>query len=273
MVYALSLGSGSSGNATLIDDGTTVVLVDCGVSHAALISGLAAIDRTLTDLSAVLVTHEHADHIRSLDRLVRRAMPVLCTSGTASAAGLSATSFQPIELKHTRSLRSLSVTAIPVCHDAAEPCGYLIQANNASIAVITDAGCATEDLAGAIGCADLIILESNHDERMLRRGPYPAPLKRRVLSDVGHLSNRACAGLLAGLALIPDKRPSVWLAHLSAVNNRPELAVSTVLRPLTAAGRAWHVEALPRLRQSRIWHSDQEHPPTSFTGQLPLPGL
>jgi phosphoribosyl 1,2-cyclic phosphodiesterase len=273
MITVQSLSSGSSGNATLVDDGTTVVLVDCGVSHAAITKGLASIGRSIENLAAVFVSHEHTDHIRSLDRLVRQGVPIFCTAGTARAAGLTTIQFERIELGTLRDIGSLAATSIPVCHDAAEPCGFLLQTNGAAVAVVTDAGCATDDITTPLLHADLIIVESNHDERMLRRGPYPAPLKRRVMSDVGHLSNAACADLLAVVAAKTTKSPSVWLAHLSAVNNRPGLAVSTVVRRLHVDRAAWSVEALPRLRPSRTWTSDQVPTPTEFSGQLGLPGF
>jgi phosphoribosyl 1,2-cyclic phosphodiesterase len=273
MLRVQSLGSGSSGNATLIDDGKTVVLIDCGVSHAAIVGGLASLGRTVEEIAAVLITHEHADHVRSLDRLVRAGVPVMCTIGTAVAAGLTSASYQQIALQELREVRTVTITSIPVCHDAAEPCGFLVQSESVAIAVVTDAGCASDELATHLSKADLIVLESNHDERMLRRGPYPAPLKRRVLSDAGHLSNFACAELLARVAANSTKRPAVWLAHLSAVNNRPALAVETAVRRLYADSRAWHIEALPRLRPSRIWRSDQEEPITPFVGQIGLPGF
>ncbi|MGH2533853.1 MAG: MBL fold metallo-hydrolase [Thermomicrobiales bacterium] len=273
MISVLSLGSGSSGNSTIIDDGKTVVLVDCGVSHAVIASGLASLGRAIADLAAVLVSHEHTDHIRSLDRLARQGVPIVCTAGTARAAGLGVGTFGRIELGALREVGSLAATSIPVCHDAAEPCGFLLQGNGATVAIVTDAGCATNDIVTPLEGADLIIIESNHDERMLRRGPYPAPLKRRVLSDEGHLSNDVCSDLLARVAATTAKRPAIWLAHLSAVNNRPDLAVTTVVRRLHADRTAWSVEALPRAQPSRVWRSDQENPPTPYTGQLGLPGL
>ncbi|MGH2560686.1 MAG: MBL fold metallo-hydrolase, partial [Thermomicrobiales bacterium] len=168
MITVSSLSSGSSGNATLIDDGKTVVLVDCGVSHVAILQGLASLGRTIEDLVAVLVSHEHADHIRSLDRLVRRGVPVVCTAGTARSAGLGSVRFDQLALGATLNVGTLATTSIPVCHDAAEPCGFLIQTNGTAVAVVTDAGCATDDIVNPLVNADLIIIEANHDERMLR---------------------------------------------------------------------------------------------------------
>jgi phosphoribosyl 1,2-cyclic phosphodiesterase len=273
MLSVRSLGSGSSGNALIVDDGSTVVLVDCGVMLSAIATGLASLGRQIDDLSAVLVSHEHADHIRSLDRLIRKGVPVVCTAGTASAAGLRPTGFERIDLGESRDVRSLAVTSIPVCHDALEPCGFLLQTGRATIAIVTDAGCASADMTTAMAAADLIVLESNHDERMLRRGPYPAPLKRRVLSNEGHLSNDSCADLLASTAKQTTKQPSVWLAHLSAVNNRPDLAVTTTVRRLLVNRHEWSVEALPRNRASRIWRDGEERRPESTSAQLGLPGF
>src|SRR5579884_2606548 len=245
-VIVQSFASGSSGNALLLDAGDGPLLVDCGVGPRALAAGLSERGQRLPDIQAVLLTHEHADHVRALPSIYQARLPVVCTTGTARAARVPPPSWEAIRLGVPVRVGSHEVVALGVSHDAAEPCGFLIRTGAVSVLVVTDLGCADGALRDPIAEADLIVLEANHDEELLRRGPYPADLKRRVLSPVGHLSNAACGALLAAaLARAPGPR-TIWLAHLSQTNNRPELARATVQRQLAAAGLAHAALPLPR---------------------------
>ena len=220
------------------------------------------------DLAAVLLTHEHADHVRSLPNVVRAGVPVLATRGTALAAGVPTRVWEDVTIGRATAVGRLAVTPIGVSHDAAEPCGYHIQANGTAITVITDIGRADEAIDGYIADSDLVVLEANHDDAMLRHGPYPLHLKRRVLSDVGHLSNDDCGRTLAR-ALTGATRPrTIWLAHLSHVNNRPRLAVQTVARILTERGMVHPIVPLARYGHETVWRSDEA---PSFALQLALP--
>ena len=262
-----NLGSGSSGNALLIDAGDAVVAVDCGIGTRSLAAGLRAAGRALSDLDAVLITHEHVDHVRAVPYLVKAAVPLLATAGTARAAALPPPGLKPIRVDRPVRVKGLTVTALPVSHDASEPCGFLVEAAGGSVAVLTDLGRPDDALADPLAVADLIVLEANHDEAMLRRGPYPAHLKRRVLSATGHLSNDDCGRLLAA-ALHRGRRPqTVWLAHLSLTNNRPALAKQTVERLLAAGGTVLPVEPLARHGHEQVWRLGQT---TTASVQLPL---
>jgi phosphoribosyl 1,2-cyclic phosphodiesterase len=254
----------------IVDDGATLVLIDCGVSIAAIQRGLATIRRRVEDIAAVLITHEHVDHVRALGRLQRAGAPVISTAGTARAADISSGPRETLRVGQTVSVRTLSITALPVSHDAAEPCGFQIRCHTGCVTVVTDTGVASDNLLQPLAESDLIILEANHDIQMLKRGPYPVHLKQRVLSQQGHLSNDSCAEALA-TALKSAKAPvTIWLAHLSAVNNRPDLAVATVA---TACCRVQQhlVEALPRGRLGRLWQPGEQ--PVGWPTQLLLPGL
>jgi phosphoribosyl 1,2-cyclic phosphodiesterase len=270
MFRVRSLGSGSSGNAMIVDDGATLVLIDCGVSFAAIQRGLATIRRQVEEIAAVLISHEHVDHVRALARVQRAGIPVISTAGTARAADISSGPRELLRIGQSVTVRTLSITALPVSHDAAEPCGFQIQSPNGCVTIVTDTGVASDNLWRPLSESDLIILEANHDIQMLKRGPYPAHLKQRVLSHQGHLSNDSCAEALA-TALKSAKAPvTIWLAHLSAVNNRPDLAVATVAASCCRTQQHL-VEALPRGRMGRLWQPG-EQPPGRPT-QLLLPGL
>jgi phosphoribosyl 1,2-cyclic phosphodiesterase len=250
-----SLGSGSSGNALLVRTAETTLLVDCGVGVRRLTQTLAAHGLRLSEVNAILVSHEHSDHIRELPRFAALGTPVLGTSGTASALPVQSeghlTPGRPLQIA------DVEVSVFGVSHDAREPCGFLLRAAGSAIAVMTDLGCASGAAAEAIAEADLVVIEANHDEEMVRRGPYPRHLQRRILSDSGHLSNADCADLLA-MALQPASRlPTVWLAHLSETNNRPLVALRTVERRLARAGLHLDMQALPRREAGATWRPSE----------------
>ncbi len=254
LLEVTSLGSGSSGNALLIRTAETNLLVDCGVGVRRLSQALGARGVALDDIDAVLVSHEHIDHVRELPRLTAARKMVVCTRGTFRAAQIPTAAWQESRPGHLIKLGDIDIIAIPVAHDAADPCGFLVRAAARSITVLTDLGSASSAAAEAISESHLVILESNHDEVMLRRGPYPAHLQRRILSDVGHLSNNDCGELLVSGLARSRRLPTVWLAHLSEANNRPALAKQTVLRRLAQAGIQLDLHALPRRDLSSTWN-------------------
>lgn len=254
MVVAVrSLGSGSSGNALLIEAGSTSLVVDCGVGPRALAAGLRAADRTIRGLDAVLLTHEHVDHVRSLPRVVKDGVPLIATHGTARAAQAPSASLEPVIPGGEVRVAGATVTAIGVSHDAADPCGYHIRLAEFTVTVVIDLGRREPALLEYLAASDLIVLEANHDEALLRAGPYPAHLKRRVLSPTGHLSNADCGRLLGDALATARRSPTIWLAHLSTTNNRPALARQTVERALAARGLTPPVVPLPRHGHDLVW--------------------
>ena len=260
MLAVTSLGSGSAGNSLLVRTAGAVLLVDCGVGVRRLLRALDAVGLTMADVDALLISHEHSDHIRELPRFVMQGTVILSTRGSARAANVPKHLWEETRADHPVRLADVEVVAIPVCHDAAEPCGFLIRSGEGSVTVVTDLGCASPAATEAIAESRLVVLEANHDEAMLRRGPYPERLQRRILSDSGHLSNAGCADLLARAIRGSTQPPTVWLAHLSETNNRPQLAKQTVQRRLTQVGLRLDVRALPRREINETWSPDTAKP-------------
>jgi phosphoribosyl 1,2-cyclic phosphodiesterase len=260
LLAVTSLGSGSAGNALLVRTAEAVLLVDCGVGVRRLQRALAAAGLTMADIDAVLISHEHSDHIQELPRFIQQQAAVLSTRGSARAANVPARVWQETRGQHPVRLANVEIVAIPVCHDAADPCGFLIRTPAGSVTVVTDLGCPSPAAVEAIAESRLVVLEANHDEAMLRRGPYPERLQRRILSDSGHLSNAGCAELLVQAIRRTTEPPTVWLAHLSETNNRPHLAKQTVQRRLSQAGLRLDLHALPRREINETWSPETAKP-------------
>jgi phosphoribosyl 1,2-cyclic phosphodiesterase len=226
----VSLGSGSRGNATLVEAGGCRLLLDCGFSLKELERRLAAIDVEPESLDALLITHEHADHLRGVAAFQRRYRPALWMShGTWLGSGLG--EVEDLHLFHADQgsfrIGDLSITPFTVPHDAREPCQYRFEYQRLRLGVLTDAGAITSHIQEVLDGVDALILESNHDPRMLAQGPYPPSLKRRVGGSLGHLSNLQAAEFLAQLGL--DRLQRLVMAHLSEKNNCPGLARETLL--------------------------------------------
>jgi phosphoribosyl 1,2-cyclic phosphodiesterase len=274
LLAVTSFGSGSAGNALLVRTAGAVLLVDCGVGIRRLLRALSSVGLTLADVDALLISHEHSDHIRELPRFVKQGTAVLSTRGSARAANVPTQLWEETRAECPVRIADVEVLAIPVCHDAADPCGFLIRSGAGSVTVVTDLGCPCPAAAEAIAESRLVVLEANHDEAMLRRGPYPERLQRRILSDSGHLSNAGCADLLAQAIRGSTHPPTVWLAHLSETNNRPHLAKQTVQRRLTQVGLQLDLHALPRREINETWTPHTAKPGVAqLSFDLPDPGL
>jgi phosphoribosyl 1,2-cyclic phosphodiesterase len=221
---------------------------------------LATFGLDLSDVNALLISHEHSDHIRELPRFTAMDRPILSTKGTASAARIPRHVWAETHPRKPVSIADVEIHAIPVSHDAAEPCGFFIRSAVGAFTILTDLGCSSAVAEEAIIESRLVVLEANHDETLLRRGRYPAHLQRRILSDAGHLSNDACARLLASALPRSQSLPTIWLAHLSEANNTPALATKTVTRQLTRAGLHLDVQALPRKKASATWSASGAKP-------------
>ena len=233
-VRAIVLASGSAGNAVVVEAAGACILIDCGLSLRALQQRMLAAGVEAGALDAVLVSHEHGDHVRGLDMLVRRLrVPVLATAGTAAALGSDGVDGS---LVAGRPLRIGALTVIPVatCHDASEPVGFVVDDGAASIGIVTDTGVLPPALLERLAGCRALLLECNHDPDMLRLGSYPWPLKQRILSRTGHLSNtqtRDAVEILAhaGLEVVVGM-------HLSRENNLPALVRRELGRPLAGSG-------------------------------------
>lgn len=219
-----SLGSGSRGNATLIQAGDTTVMVDCGFSMTETETRLARLGVVPGSIAALLVTHEHSDHASGVARFAaRHGIPVRCTAGTRAAClKLGFEIAEPFDSHASLTVGDLQVIPVAVPHDAREPVQFLFDDGAHRFGLLTDTGDITPHIRRMFDGCTALLLECNHDREMLENGPYPASLKERVGGYMGHLSNSQAAGLLRLL----DKR---WLqhlvaAHLSDKNNTPELA-------------------------------------------------
>ena len=227
-----SLGSGSSGNATLIECGDTALLVDCGFSVRETERRLQRLGYGAERLSALLVTHEHSDHAGGIAALARKYnLPVYATRGTVrgcrpSIALQGWSRLQRIEPGVTFTVGAIEVLPVPVLHDAGEPCQYRFDYRGRRFGLLTDLGSIDDRVVEAYRGCDALLLECNHDRDMLRNGPYPWPLKQRVGGPLGHLSNAQAAELLASLQ--PERLQLLAMAHLSLKNNTEILARAAV---------------------------------------------
>lgn len=219
-----SLGSGSKGNATLVSDGETHVLVDCGFGLRDTERRLARFGVHPRQLAAVLVTHEHGDHIGGVGALARRhGLPVYLSPGTWLSGRLgNVPRHRLIEPQARFAINGLEIEPVTVPHDAREPVQFCFLAHQRRLGVLTDLGHPSEHVIEAFSGCDAMILECNHDPRMLAEGPYPPRLKRRVGGNWGHLANAQAHQLLRRVGL--DRLQRIVCSHLSEQNNRPELA-------------------------------------------------
>jgi phosphoribosyl 1,2-cyclic phosphodiesterase len=212
------LGSGSSGNALLLEAEDGLFLVDCGLLWQDLKARAERAGFSLRGLRYVFITHEHTDHVRGLDSLVRRGVKVLASSGTLQALGIRGIPVEP-----GLELLGLKLFPIPLSHDAREPTGLRLEQNGMKVGIVTDLGRVTPVVLENLKGCDTLVFESNHDLGMLLSGPYPWPLKMRILGPFGHLANDEAAP--SSEKLFRDWAKIVFLAHLSQENNRPQLAL------------------------------------------------
>ena len=219
-----SLGSGSRGNGTLVEVANTLVLLDCGFATVHVETRMARLGKTPADLTAIVVTHEHGDHINGVGPLARRYnLPVWMTPGTARYPRLGELPQQKLFNSHAAfAIDGLELMPYPVPHDAREPVQFVFGDGCRRLGVLTDVGCWTPHIESQLSGCDALLLECNHDSSMLQQGNYPPSLKQRVGGRHGHLSNSQSAELLGSLDR--SKLQHLVAAHLSEENNRPALA-------------------------------------------------
>ncbi len=248
------LRSGSSGNAIFLEAAGTRLIVDVGLPAEVVARELEALPDA-SPITAILLTHEHDDHAKgagALSRLV--GAPVLANAGTLAAAAdlRNGTPTERFTTGVPFRVGGLRVEAFPVPHDATEPVGFVVSGDNVSVLIATDLGGVGGDLIARARDADVLILEANYDLRLLSVSPYPWFLKNRILSPTGHLSNDAAARAVVEAA--SDRPRTVFLVHLSDINNLTPLARDTVQWALEREGiTAVHVEAVRPNGASRLW--------------------
>lgn len=234
------LASGSTGNAIFVESGEHSFLVDAGLSGKQMEGLFQQIERDIKNLSGILVTHEHVDHVKGVGILARKhKIPVYANEKTWRAMdpliGEIPTDQKVIfGMETVKSFGSLDIESFGVSHDAVEPMFYIFHSEGKKAVVITDTGYVSDRMKGHISNADTYVFESNHDVSMLRMGRYPWNIKRRILSDVGHVSNEDAA--LALSDVIGDNTKRIYLAHLSLDNNMKDLAKMAVTQTLESKG-------------------------------------
>ena len=229
----INLASGSKGNSTLIEHSGTSLLIDAGISAKLVNEKLLQVGSSIEKVSAILVSHNHIDHIKAVVRIANKYnIPVYAPRECYQDEKL-----QKLEkrLIHEISLEDflvgeIKVSTFEVPHDALKTIGFVFYADGNKVSLVTDVGELNEIALRQVENSNLIMIESNYDEKMLENGPYPYPLKRRIASNMGHLSNRACARHILELSKRGTKH--FMLMHLSEINNTPEIAYNTVMNVL-----------------------------------------
>lgn len=260
-----SFASGSSGNSYLVKSDSTALLIDVGISCKSIEQSLNSFDLKLEDISAILITHEHSDHVKSLRTLNKKAenIPIYATPGTFNfiieriIPSLESDDINAV-IPDTGSfmIGDIKVTPFPTSHDAKEPVGYTFTDGEGTVAILTDTGYVTDKAFDAIQEADILILEANHEKNMLLVGKYPYYLKQRIMGKYGHLSNEDAANCL--IKILKKRKnhvpPRVILAHLSSENNTPDIAEITIKNMLyekdLLEGRDYYLSIAPRSEPS-----------------------
>lgn len=245
MIRFASLGSGSAGNSLLVERGDTCLMLDCGFGLRETVARLSRLGRHPADLTGILVTHEHGDHLGGVFRLARKfSLPVWLTHGTWSASGESDSGLdvQVIDSQRQFAIGQLLVQPFPVPHDAREPVQYVFSDSEHRLGILTDIGEITPHVCDVLSGCDGLVLECNHDASMLAASSYPFSVKRRIAGRHGHLENSAAAGLLGQIDC--SRLQHLVAAHLSERNNLPALAVGALAQVLGCA-ESWVGVATP----------------------------
>ena len=234
------LVSGSSGNSIFIKSEGTNILIDAGVSGKKIQDCLKSIGEDCSQIDAIFITHEHTDHIKAVGILSRRFdIPLYATEGTWTAmdsliGNIDRKNRKIIYTGEKTQLNDMVLLPFAIPHDAAEPVGYSVFSEGVKMTVATDIGHVDDTVKEAVADSDVLLLEANHDIEMLKRGPYPYSLKQRILGLYGHMANNS-AGSLIG-EVFSGRMKNIFLGHLSAENNTPDLAYGTVTDILEKSG-------------------------------------
>lgn len=264
MLNFICFGSGSSGNCYYLYTEDGGIVIDTGVGIRTLKKHFSNYGLSLSDIKAILITHDHADHVKSVGSLSSDFfLPVYTTrevhkgiENNYCVRGKIKAGYERVITKNeTFEIGEFHITPFHVPHDSTDNVGYKIEFGDITFCIMTDIGYVTDEMKPNIGCANYLVIESNYDREMLLRGTYPAYLKERIMSQKGHLSNHECA-----TALVENATPElkhVWLAHLSEENNHPELARKTIEHELRSngiiAGKDFELDVLKRKTPSEIY--------------------
>lgn len=242
MLKLYPLYSGSSGNMYLVKSEASTILIDIGVSYKALTNSLDKLGMSIQDVDALLITHEHSDHTQGFSTLVNKTnIPIYLTEKTLNylldkhkAKLRNTPNAQVIKQDDTFKIKDITVTSMKVSHDAVEPVSYYISSKDKSLTIATDLGYVSENIYEHLKDSDISVIESNYDRNLLMYGPYSYPLKCRIQSDLGHLSNDDASSVI--LKLANTGKRNFILGHLSKTNNEPEQALFNVCETLSKNG-------------------------------------
>lgn len=257
-----SIASGSSGNCIFASANNTQILIDAGISGKRTEAGLNEIGTSLKEIDAILVTHEHIDHIAGLGVISRKyGIPIYASGGTLGAI-LKTSSVGKIDeellckiaSEQSFCIKDMEIDPIKISHDASDPLAYKLMHQDKKVAVITDLGYYDDYIVECLKGLDAILLEANHDVNMLQVGPYPYYLKKRILGNLGHLSNELAGRLLS--EILHDGMKQILLGHLSKENNLAELAYETVRMEVTMADSPYKGDDFPIHVANRSCHSE-----------------
>lgn len=253
-----AIASGSSGNSVFVGTKHTKVLIDAGLSGKRIIEGLASLNVTGETIDALFITHEHTDHIKGVGVFSRKFdIPIYATIGTWNAMENQIGKIAPknkrfIYEEEPCIINDICMYPFSIPHDAKQPVGYSVEAENHKITIATDLGHITEDIKQKLFGSELLLLEANHDEEMVKNGHYPYHLKQRILGEQGHISNHTAGNLLCDI--MSEKLKYVFLGHISEENNCPQLAYQTVEDILhknnIKVGKYLHLDMAPRYSNS-----------------------
>ena len=250
MIEIVSVGSSSSGNSYIVMTEGRTILIDVGLPAKKIIAALEHLGTDPADVDAVLITHEHVDHVKSVRAISRKCCnaffyasrgTVECTDAFCHVPEERVVLLSAGEIVRLDNDDDMEIAAFPLSHDAAEPLGFTITSGGEKLAIVTDTGIVTEEIYAAVSDAGLLVFEANHDVDMLMFGEYPYPVKVRIKGEKGHLSNDYAGDVLA--SILADRKAAhvqeplrIMLAHLSFHNNAPLFARQTVEDALSAAG-------------------------------------
>lgn len=260
----MSLASGSNGNCYYIETDGCALIIDAGIGGRTIKKRLKVAGVDMANVQAVLVTHDHSDHIKGVGSLSEIfGKPVYSTEGVLNNMNKNYRMNPKVDVASKRLITKgeqfhigdMQIVAFTVPHDASDNVGYKIQSGGVTFALVTDAGYVTEEIKAMISDADYLVIESNYDEEMLENGPYPLVLRNRIASENGHLSNRQCSELFAKMDFVNLKK--VFLCHLSAHNNTADSAYSCVKAGLEMlkkrTGQEIELKVLPRLQSTEVF--------------------
>lgn len=233
------LYSGSSGNSIYVSSNYGSILIDAGLPGKSIENALASIKRDPNKIDGIFITHEHIDHVKGVGVLSRRYnIPIFANEltwrGMEKSIGKIKEENRKVMGRDSINIKDMYISSYSIPHDAADPVGYTIACGKNKVSIATDLGYFSKEVEENVKGSDVVLLESNHDVEMVKFGPYPYPLKRRILSDVGHLSNYDCGKAIVNMTKSNCK--NIVLGHLSKTNNYPELAYETVVSVLREEG-------------------------------------